>query len=67
MSKSLSQIPGSSPTVRSCLNAFRQRPFGIADERRFLKEDTEHDLEMEKLISGRVRAAQLQIDQLERE
>jgi hypothetical protein len=34
------------------------------DERRFVKEDTEHDLEMEKLISERMRKAQLEIDRL---
>jgi hypothetical protein len=37
------------------------------DERRFVKEDTEHDLEMEKLLSERMRAAQLQIDRLDAE
>ena len=34
------------------------------DERRFVKEDTEHDLEMEKLFSERMRKAQLEIDRL---
>src|SRR3984893_13998724 len=34
------------------------------DERRFVKEDTEHDLEMEKLISERMRAAKLQIERM---
>ena len=37
------------------------------DERRFVKKDKEHDLEMEKLISERMRAAQLQIDRLDAE
>jgi len=35
------------------------------DERRFVKEETEHDLEMEKLLSERMRAAQLEIDRLD--
>jgi len=35
------------------------------DERRFVKEDTEHELEMEKLISERMRAAKLQIVQFD--
>jgi hypothetical protein len=34
------------------------------DERRFVKKDTEHDLEMEKLFSERVKKAQLEIDRL---
>jgi hypothetical protein len=34
------------------------------DKRRFVKEDTEHDIEMEKLFSERMRAAQLEIDRL---
>jgi hypothetical protein len=34
------------------------------DERRFVKEDTEHDLEMEKLLSDRMRAAQLEIERM---
>jgi hypothetical protein len=34
------------------------------DERRFVKEDTEHELEMEKLLSERMRAAQLQIERM---
>ena len=34
------------------------------DERRFVKKDTEHDLEMEKLFSERMKKAQLEIDRL---
>jgi hypothetical protein len=34
------------------------------DERRFVKEDTEHDIEMEKLFSERMKKAQLEIDRL---
>jgi hypothetical protein len=34
------------------------------DERRFVKEDTEHDLEMEKLLSERMSAAQLEIERM---
>jgi hypothetical protein len=34
------------------------------DERRFVKEDTEHDLAMEKLFSERQKKAQLEIDRL---
>ena len=34
------------------------------DERRFVKEETEHDLEMEKIFSERQRAAQLEIDRM---
>jgi hypothetical protein len=34
------------------------------DERRFVKEDTEHDLEMEKIFSERQRAALLEIERL---
>ena len=47
-------------TILSCVLNAQVR----IDERRFVKEDTEHELEMEKIFAERMRKAQLEIDRL---
>jgi hypothetical protein len=47
-------------TILSCVLNAQVR----IDEQRFVKENTDHDLEMEKLFSERMKKAQLEIDRM---